>query len=106
MANPTFVLMQDGTYADPATLTAGKDGVLCSKTGLKAAVNEAGEPFTQADATALGKAAQVGPVNAAAPVPEAASVAKPVAKPLITPTAPAAPAAPASAAVPPVPPKA
>lgn len=63
-ANSNLYLLQDGTYADPKDVSKGKDGVLRHKNGVGVTLNEAGEPFTLGDATALNEEAAAAGIEA------------------------------------------
>jgi hypothetical protein len=81
----TLYLMQDGTHADPADVSADPKGVLRNKSGLAVALYEDGKPQTVGEDAVRNKnveAAKAGtPAVAAAPAAADAVEAKPV-KPL------------------------
>lgn len=59
-------LLMDGTYADPAACSAGKDGVLRHENGVKVAMTDAGEPMTLSRVTAHNVAANAAAAEGAA----------------------------------------
>lgn len=101
-------LLQDGTHADPAACSRGKDGVLRHENGLAVCLYEDGTPQTvgadaernkNVEAASAGVAAEAAAAAASEPKPAIAEAPKPA---VVNPAAakPAVPAAPANPVAP------